>query len=219
MCFSTEASFTAAIVLGGMGYATSKSIPSKQYYFLAIIPLLFALQQLNEGFIWYNFAYHALPKSWLQLAVHIYLVLAFLIWPIWIPMALFATEMISWRRLIIGIDLIAGIGLSCLNFSYALKQDAAVQIINHSIQYLGHVPDQTLLYPCIVLLPCFLSSLKNISIFGLLVAAGYILADYFYQTTFVSVWCFFSAIVSLLLYKILRDNQTQTDPAKKPSLN
>ncbi len=217
MCFSTEASFTAALVLGGIGYATTKAAANKNFYILASIPLLFAFQQLSEGLIWYNFAYHPLPASFLQVAMKFYLVIAFLVWPIWIPLALFVPESITWRRLLIGVALFAGCCLSFMNLSFALKQDATVQVVNHSLQYLGNVPNQTILYPLIVLIPCFLSSLKNMYLFGLLAAAGYFLANYFYQTTFVSVWCFFAAVVSLLIYKILRDNQTAE--FKKPSEN
>jgi hypothetical protein len=217
MCFSTEASFTAAIILGGMGCAITKSAPSKNFYFLASIPLLFALQQLSEGVIWYNFAYHQLPAIFLQFAIRFYLILAFLVWPIWIPLSLFATEEVTWRRFLIGTDLLAGCCLSFVNLSFALKQEATVQIVNHSIQYMGSIPNQLIIYPLIVLIPCFLSSLKNIHLFGWLIAGGYLLANYFYQTTFVSVWCFFAAIISVVIYKILRDNQT--NEIKKPTEN
>ena len=53
----------------------------------------------------------------------------------------------------------------------------------------------------------FLSSLRHAWIFGILVAIAYVIAEYFYVATFISVWCFFAAIVSLFIYKILRDNQ------------
>ncbi len=217
MCFSTEASFSAAIILGGIGCATAKAASNKNFYILASIPLLFAFQQLSEGLIWYSFAYHHLPASFLQLAMKFYLTLAFLVWPIWIPLALFVVEGMAWRRMLIGAALFAGCCLSFVNLSFALKQEVVVQIVNHSLQYTGNIPNQTIIYPLIVLIPCFLSSLKNMYLFGLLVSAGYFLANYFYQTTFVSVWCFFAAIVSLLIYKILRDNQTIE--LKKPSEN
>lgn len=217
MCFSTEASFSAALILGGMGCATIKVAPNRNFFILASIPLLFAFQQLSEGVIWYNFVYHALPAEFLHFSMQFYLAFAFLIWPVWIPLALFAVEGINWRRILIGIDLTAGIYLSFLNLSAALSQEASVQLVNRSLQYIGNAPSQTFIYPLIVLIPCFLSSLRNIYQFGLLVAVSYMLAYYFYQTTFVSVWCFFSAIVSILIYKILRDNQSVE--AKKPSEN
>lgn len=207
MCFSTEASFSAAVLLGAMGIVTTKTCQSKQLYFLAAVPFLFAIQQLSEGIIWYNFAYHALPKIYFLFAIKAFLTFAMLVWPIWIPLSLAAAETVPLRKKIIIVDLIAGIGLSTLNLIYALKQEMAVQIVNHSIQYLGDIPPQKLLYPFIVLLPCFISSRKNMWMFGVLLAIAYAVAEYFYESTFISVWCFFAALTSLIIYKIIRDNQ------------
>lgn len=211
MCFSTEASFSAALVLGAMGGITMKNCSSRSQFFLAAVPFLFAIQQFAEGILWLQLSHHQGSDIILRNAQWIFLSFAFLIWPIWVPLSLVAVEKVGWRRLIIAIDLACGIALSLLNLSYAVQQETSVRIVNHSLQYIGNVPEQTLIYPIIVLLPCFLSSIKNMWMFGVIVAMGYIAADYFYNTTFVSVWCFFAAIASVLNYKILKDNQIQVE--------
>lgn len=195
-----------------MGVVTIKNAPSKSLLFVAAIPFLFAIQQFSEGLLWYNTAFHPLPKIIFQLALHAFLTFAFLIWPIWIPFSLLMAEVVPWRKNIIAADLFLGIGLSITNLSFAMNQEVSAQIMNHSVQYIGTAPNQALLYPFIVIFPCFISSLKNISIFGVLILLSYLVAEYFYENTFVSVWCFFAAIISILIYKILRDNQTY--PAK-----
>lgn len=207
MCFSAEASFTAALVLGVTGIATLKNSSSSSQYFLAAIPFLFAIQQLSEGMIWLHFNQNIGSNALFINTQRFFLTFAFLIWPIWIPLSLVMVEQITWRRLLLSIILIGGVALSLLNLSYGLHQDISVKVMNHSLQYVGKVPSQAFIYPLIVLLPCFISSLKNLWIFGLLVGLGYIIVDYFYTTTFVSVWCFFAAIVSLFIYKVLKDNQ------------
>lgn len=207
MCFSTEVSFSAALVLGTIGAITLKNCSNRSQFFLASVPFLFAIQQLAEGFLWLQLSHPPASDKILHDAQRIFLAFAFLVWPIWIPLSLAIIEKIAWRRWIIFADLICGISLSLLNLSYALQLETTVRIVNHSLQYIGDAPEQTLLYPIIVLIPCFLSSLKNIWIFGTLVAIGYIVADYFYATTFVSVWCFFAAVVSISIYKLLKDNQ------------
>jgi hypothetical protein len=214
MCFSTEASFTTALILGLTGYASLKNISSRSQFFLAAIPLLFAIQQLAEGFVWIQLNQQLEPNAFFVSAHYIFLAFAFLLWPIWIPLSLAMVEKIKWRRSLIYLNLACGIVLSLINLSYALKQHVSVQIVHHSLQYLGDVPSQTLLYPFIVLLPCFLSSMKNMWVFGILVALGYIVADYFYTMSFVSVWCFFAAIVSLAIYKIVKDNHPVPKKAK-----
>lgn len=207
MCFSAEASFTAAAVLGVMGATTLKNCSSKTQFFLAAIPFLFAIQQLSEGFLWMQLNNHLGLLGNSKYAQQTFLTFAFLIWPVWVPLSLALIEKTQWRRRLIFIDLGCGVVLSYLNFTASLKQDISVQIINHSIQYLGHAPSQALIYPFIILFPCFISSLKNMWIFGFFVLFAYLVADYYYTATFVSVWCFFSAIVSGLIYKVIKDNQ------------
>lgn len=210
MCFSTQASLTAAVLLGVIGCATLKINNNKSTFFLAALPLLFSLQQLSEGLIWLNLEKNVFSATTGQMAQYLFLFFAFIIWPIWIPFALLQAEKISLRRTLLYANLGCGVILSSMNFIYALNQPISVKIINHSLQYLGTIPNQTIYYPLIVLFPFFISSLKNVWIYGFLVAIGYIIADYSYQETFVSVWCFFAALVSLSIYKLIKDNQTVT---------
>lgn len=206
MCFSTEASFTAAVILGATGGATLRSCLSRTQILFAVIPFLFAIQQLAEGLLWL-YLHEDIGTSRLFIhAQHISLSLSFLIWPIWIPLALATIEKVKWRRSLMYLDLAGGLVLAMINLFYALNQDISVQIVNHQLQYSGQAPSQAWIYLFIVLFPCFLSSLKNMWICGILVTLGYLIADYFYSHTFVSVWCFFAAAVSMIVYKILKDN-------------
>lgn len=207
MCFSTEASFTAAALLAAGGTSILRSTTSRAQVFLAAIPFLFALQQLSEGIVWLHFSHNIGSGDLFMNAQRFFLTFAFFIWPIWIPLSLAVLETVSWRRAIIFIFLFAGLGLSLVNLSYAVKDEMTIQVVNHSLQYDGKIPNQMIIYPLIILAPMFLSSLRSAWIFGILVTIAYVLADYFYTKTFVSVWCFFSAIVSLCVYKILKDNQ------------
>ena len=209
MCFSAEASFGAAVILTAAGAVTLSKCQKKEFLWLASTPLLFGIQQFAEGLLWLHFQNDLDSTLAFYWTKRIFLTFAFLVWPIWIPLAIGLAEKIKFRRYLIFFDLACGIALSALNLSYALKQEILVEIVNHSIQYTGEVPPQTFLYPMIVLIPCFISTLKKMWIFGTLALLGYIVAYYFYATTFVSVWCFFAAIVSLVIYKIIIDNQTK----------
>lgn len=217
MCFSAEASFVAAFLLGSVGYMTLKTSSSRSQIYLAAIPSLFAIQQFAEGILWLNLGSNT-SLLMTHMAQVMFLIFAFLIWPIWIPFSLSAVEKVQWRKNILYANLACGITLSLMNFAYALKQPISVQIINHSLQYRGHVPVQTLLYPTIVILPCFFSSYKYTWVLGLLITAAYIIADYYYTATFVSVWCFFAALVSASVYSIIRLNQPSSDTKKQDRL-
>lgn len=209
MCFSMEASFAAAGVLSTIGFFTVKQVTVKRYYLLALVPLFFGIQQFSEGLIWTHYVYHPLSKDAFEMAMGVFLMFAMFIWPIWIPLSLYIAESHPLRKKLILADFCAGVILASLNLYYAVGQDISVRVVNHSIQYIGSIPSQALIYPLIILLPCFLSSLKRIWMYALLVAITYAFAYSYYTTTFVSVWCFFSAVASVAIYKVIEANQVE----------
>lgn len=59
-------------------------------------------------------------------------------------------------------------------------------------------------YVIVTILPYFLSSHRSILIFGIPNLIFCAIAYFFYRMAFISVWCFFAAILSLTLYFFLR---------------
>lgn len=210
MCFSAEASFTASVFLAAAGSATIRNSHTNAQFFIAVIPILFAIQQFSEGLVWLHLSHDIGSQQLFFNAQVSFLTFAFMVWPIWIPLAMALNETITWRRNCLYVLLLMGFLLSGIFLTYGLHEDVSVRAVNHSLQYTSSFPNQDVLsslYALIVLIPLFISSFKNVWLFGLLIAISYALAEYFYSTTFVSVWCFFSGIVSICIYKILRDYQ------------
>jgi hypothetical protein len=52
MCFSPDADFTASAVVGGVGVATLRRVRGRRELIIGALPLLFALHQFTEGFVW-----------------------------------------------------------------------------------------------------------------------------------------------------------------------
>lgn len=209
MCFSATSSFAAAVVLSTIGIYTLSQVTLKRLYLLAMVPLFFGIQQLSEGVIWIHYVYHPLPKLYFDTATELFLFFALFIWPLWIPLSLYVAETHSFHKTVIAVDLCAGLVLALMNLYYALGQEVIVQVVNHSIHYSGEMPSQTFAYPLIVMIPCFLSTVKKVWMYGLLIAFTYIFAYSYYEITFVSVWCFFAAITSIAIYRIVQANQQE----------
>jgi hypothetical protein len=207
MCFSATASFAGAALLATLGGWTLKKTSNRTATFLAAIPILFAIQQFSEGIVWLYLSHQNMSPILYSIAMNVFLFFAFLVWPVWIPLSIASVEPIAWRRWMVAFILACGIALACINLIYGWGQRIDAAIVHHSIQYNGRAPEQAFAYPLIILLPCFMSSLKKVWIFGVLILFGYIFADYSYTSNFVSVWCFFAALTSLLLYKVLQENQ------------
>jgi Family of unknown function (DUF6629) len=203
MCFSATASFTSAALIGGVGIASLKKAKSRSLLLLTLIPFLFALQQASEGVVWLSMEGIVAYIPYGDTAKSIFLLFAFTIWPIWIPLSFYLAEEEKTRKGLLLLVLAAGLILAVFNLFKGAPQNIDVMQLDRSLRYLGELPDESYLYIPIVVLPAFITSLRRAWLFGLLILVAAIGVDYLYEKVFVSVWCFLAAIISLSLYAIV----------------
>src|SRR5687768_18398485 len=97
MCFSATASFGAGIVLSTIGIATIKKAQRREQLAFAAIPLLFAVQQFSEGFVWVGLQNsNALMAS---AGTYVFLFFAQVLWPFWVPWSVMILEKKETRRI------------------------------------------------------------------------------------------------------------------------
>ncbi len=210
MCFSAEASFVGGAVIGSIGIATLRTVSMPILRWLALIPIMLALQQFSEGILWISFT-HEIPLWLVNVCKYVYLTIAFLVWPLWIPFSVAIAEPNRTRALILWGFTGVGLILDILFIIFALSQQIGVVTINHRIVYLGSAPPDLLwAYGIIIIVPLLISSIPNLAWFGVVIGILAAITTYFYIYAFVSVWCFFSAIASLMLYYILKNKSTVT---------
>jgi hypothetical protein len=204
MCFSKEISFIASGLLAIAG-ACSIGIVAKRrqwrFIFFASIPLLFAAQQFCEGFVW-----HFINKNnvdWTSNFSLAYLFFAFFFWPFWIPLSLYFIE--KNRRFIFSIFTLYGVIIATSLFIFYLSKGALISttVINKSLCYSTNpsAPHEIafILYLLATIGPMCFSSRVMIKILG---AFGGLCATISYlinRATFVSVWCFLSALISIFI--------------------
>jgi hypothetical protein len=216
MCFSAEASFIGATALTIIGAATLKNVGNKDKLWAAL-PILFAFQQFCEGVVWLEMD-GTIPHSPLTvLTKDLYLFFALAFWVMWIPLAFSVAEPQPTRKWILRTLFACGIVVAYFNLDAFSIFQSTPSIKGRSLEYQTETLSyKKLLFLAIVALPPFISSLKYMSIFGVLVILSYAIADYYYLSTFTSVWCFFGGFVSLVLYFIsfahLRFSKTKTAP-------
>lgn len=201
MCFSAPASFVASGALAVVGAAIVARMPSKRLLPVALIPWLFAIQQAAEGFVWLSLPDYSIAQA-------VFLFFAYSFWPIWIPFALWRAEKQDLRKQFLafcgGIGTVIGLALIFMipettatsyqcSIHYAHKSGSA------AIDWLGII-----FYGVATLVPFFLSSIRRIWILGVIGAIVGILIFWIDQLLFVSMWCFFAALVSLSLLLILK---------------
>lgn len=201
MCFSAEASFAASGVLAASSVAISQIPKDKASIPLSLFPAIFATHQFIEGILWLN-QDGVLPDTYKSVAVHAYALIAFVLWPIFVPFAAYLLEAERRRRIILlicqGVGLWVGLTL-LLSF---VRHPLQVSVDCCSLSYRVDAPDLLIApYLVAVAIPFLASSRRSLVLFGVGITLSCAVAAVSASAaTFPSVWCFFAAILSAGLY-------------------
>ena len=207
MCFSVSASFTSSAVLatiGTVGMAKTRSAPQR---FLAAMPLLFAIQQLCEGFVWLSVINPAYAH-WQHSAMYSFLFFAQVVWPFFVPFAVLLLEKDPVRKKILVWFAVSGC-LAAAFFIYCLcSYDAHIDVNPYHIKYELDFPFVKrwfygIIYFIPAMLPTFISSIRRMRVLGALLLASYLISRFCYRDYIVSVWCFFGALSSIVVVFII----------------
>ncbi len=222
MCFSAPVSFAAAIFLVPTGlYALQRAwLSDRRWLGLALFPLLFGIQQLIEGILWLNLG--GFYPEYTRNSALGFLLFAYLIWPVLVPLAARALEeRPRQRQVLLLIALVAGLFGGLLFVSlYLGEAELRVGIMQNSVFY-QHQPlfdwhwndwIARTGYALVVTLPLLAASLPKLRVFGTLIALSLILSAVYFDHAFTSVWCFFAAILSFYVLRMVQDNARQASP-------
>jgi hypothetical protein len=208
MCFSPEASFVVGGALVPAGVYCLRTAWAKDPHLVpvALIPLAFAAQQIAEGFVWLGLTVDdpALTRP----AALVFLFFATTFWPWWFSPMNAVLERRPARRLVfVALTLITSVWFWVLFYPLVVGPESllSVKVVHHSIQYsypdhpvFRYVPLSVLrvLYLLSVAVPMALGP----NIFGrgpaLLLLGSVVVAATAFEYAFISVWCFFAAVLT-----------------------
>ena len=204
MCFSATASFSAGALLLGIGTLTLRSAMAAQQRRelpFAAIPLLFALQQLIEGVIWLTFSDEAPLLN--SVMTHVYSFFSHVLWPIYVPVAVLLMEPAGWRRRALFGFVAAGTVVGAYLLYVLVAFPVVSQPTGQHIEYVSphfFAAVTMALYLLSTAISPLLSSHRMVQVFGVLALLSFGAAYAFYAMWFISVWCFFAALLSAVVY-------------------
>lgn len=208
MCFSAEASFGAGAVLSVAGIITMRKVKEASHLAFAAIPLFFGIQQITEGFVWVtlqNDAYAALQEP----SIYLFSFFSHILWPIWVPFAVLLFEKDPKKKSILfgifSVAILLAIGEVYNISTYGVQARIEGQHIQYFINFSGNfILISDIFYALVTLIPCFISSHKKMRLFSVALIATVIIAIVFYKEWLISVWCFFAAMLSVIVYSIIK---------------
>lgn len=205
MCFSATASFVAGATLSAAGLATLRQARQRSEIPFAAIPLLFGAQQIVEGVVWLTFRHDA--PALRQTMTYIYSVFSHAWWPIYVPFAIGYLETSRRRKTILLTFQAAGLAVGLYLLYSIIVRPISAEVIGRHIVY---VSPHFLLVPVMVLYVAatcvsgLFSSHRFINLFGILAFVAFVVSYLIHARALVSIWCFFAAVLSLLVYLHLR---------------
>lgn len=213
MCFSATASFTASAVLTGIGVLAWRAVRDPHERLFAAIPLLFAAQQFTEGLVWMSYPWDAPTlRAW---ATQVYSVFSHLLWPAFVPWAVRAMEQVPWRRKALALLGFGGLVSGLFLLAGMVATPITVAPIGGHLEYRSphfYLPLSLTFYLAATTLGLSLSSRPRVRLFGVLAIASAAVAYAVYARWFISVWCFFAALMSVTVYVALARR-----PAARPA--
>ena len=143
-----------------------------------------------------------------------------MLWPVYTPLAVWLIEPEPTRRRAMAGIAVIGAALAVVLLLDLLASPPEAAIHAHSIDYGGGgdpLSWRQIPYLAATCLPLLLSSLPLVRIFGAVVLGGFVVSATVHATTFVSVWCFFAAADSTLLYVHFRRAASGIEEGRRAS--
>lgn len=200
MCFSASASFIAGGALLAVGAVTVKKARQKRELPYAAIPILFGVQQLIEGVIWLTLRFDS-PGLNPSMTL-VYSLFSHVLWPIYVPFSVLLLELVRWRRK----ALIAFLAAGAASGLYLLVNMFRLPIVSNAVG--GHIEYASPHFYIVPVMAGYLagtgismlfSSYRLVRVFGIAALLSFLAAYAVYAKWFISVWCFFAAVLSMIV--------------------
>lgn len=205
MCFSATASFAASAALLGIGALTLRRVERPGDRALAAIPILFAIQQALEGLVWLSL--NGKIHGMLGPATQVYSLFSHVLWPIYVPLAVWLAEPPGSRRRGLFGFMVAGAAVGGFLLYGMVVNPIVARPIGQHIEYDSphfYLAAVMVLYLAATTVSQMLSSHRWIRWFGVLAFGSAVVAYLAYAQWFISVWCFFAALLSGVIYLHVR---------------
>lgn len=194
MCWSATADLTAGICVGAIGVACVARVRRVRDLPLAALPLLLGAHQIVEAVVW-DSGGGAGP------ATTAWAVIALPLLALWVPLAVLAASPSGSRRRL-AVPVASGVATAATLSYYLATREVTAEIRGHTIGYAVHLPQPEIVvagYLLATIGALLLSADRTVRMLGVLVAVGAVICTVIWRLEFVSTWCAFAALASVVM--------------------
>jgi len=201
MCFSAVANFVGSTALGAVGVVTLTKVKHRRELLFASLPILFAIHQFIEGFVWLGLDGVLSPRVTHDMGAAFMLYAQGLL-PFLLPLSvlLFEPDGKGRRRMLPFLAIGIGTTLYILWALTAYPTDIFVK--GNSIVYINQATNNTAVAMLYVLATCgslFVSKERPMVLFGMANLTILLIVMAFKRYAFTSLWCAYAAIASIII--------------------
>jgi hypothetical protein len=201
MCFSATANFVGSGVLATVGVATLTKVKHRRELLFASLPMLFAVHQFIEGFVWLGLDDILSPAVTHDMGAAFMLYAQGLL-PMLIPLSvlLFEASVKARRRMFP--FLLIGTGTTLYMLWALIAYPVQIYVKSHSIIYINQGTDNLALAVLYVISTCgslFFSRVRDMVLFGAANVAILLVVMAVKRYAFTSIWCAYAAVASLII--------------------
>ena len=147
-----------------------------------------------------------------KFATYLFLIMADFLWPMMIPLAVLLMEKNEKKKRILRVFAITGLLLSLYYAFCLISFNIYPQISGYHILYKTDFPKSLAMiafaiYLIVTIIPLFVSSIQRTHLLGALMFLSCLITAIFFRQYLTSVWCFFAALISVVIFWILSDSK------------
>jgi hypothetical protein len=201
VCFSATANFVGSAVLGAVGVVTLTQVKHRRELLFAMLPILFAIHQFIEGFVWLGLDGILSPVVAHDMGAAFMLYAQGLL-PFLLPLSVlfFEPNAQSRRRMMPFVVLGGGTTLYILWALTAYPLQLYVR--SNSIVYINQATNNTAVAVLYVIATCgslFFSKIRMMVVFGGANLAILLIVMEVKRYAFTSLWCAYAAVASAII--------------------
>jgi hypothetical protein len=201
MCFSATANFVGSGVLAAVGVVTLTKVKHRREVLFATLPILFAIHQFIEGFVWLGLDRNLSPAVAHDMGAAFMLYAQGLL-PFLLPLSVLLFEPTARSRERMLPFLVLGGGTTLYILWALTAYPLELYVKGNSIVYINQATNNMTVAVLYVIATCgslFFSKIRMMVIFGAANLVIILVVMEVKRYAFTSLWCAYAAIASLII--------------------